>query len=177
HVTAVEINPLAHQCCIENIAKYHAQDRITVLNMDFSDALSLLPCAMYDIIIANPPISQLDDKNDAISATSAKAKKEMDSQLYAFLTNAWRDEQGLDLVDHIFQFADKRLSNDGHIILVCCDIELDCNSYINRKRTVYHYEEVKRIECCITPQSIGVENFICEPIKSHIFLLKKVICE
>ena len=173
-VSAVDINPLAYQCCVKNIEKYQAQDRITAFNIDFSKAASLLPFKTYDLIVANPPIHSPTDKiHDALTLHTDKTQK-MDRHLYAFLTNAWRDEHGLDLVDHIFRFADKRLNDDGHIIIVCCDIDIDCCLYMRKKEKIYHYHEKVKVECRISPESIGAENFLCNPIKTYIFLLKKL---
>lgn len=174
-VSAVDINPLAYQCCIKNIEKYQAQDKITAFNIDFSKAASLLPFKTYDLIVANPPIHPPTDKIDDVPAPALHAEKiqKMDSHLYAFLTNAWRDEHGLDLVDHIFQFARNRLSDNGHIIFICCDIDLDCRSYMRKKENIYRYYEEEILECIIAPESIGVENFIHRPVKTHIFHFKK----
>lgn len=171
-VSAVDINPLAYQCCVKNIEKYQAQDRITAFNIDFSKAASLLPFKTYDLIVANPPIPPTYNIDDATALYEDKIQK-MDSHLYAFMTNAWRDEHGLDLVDHIFRFSDKRLNDDGHIIIVCCDIDIDCCLYMRKKEKIYHYHEKVKVECRISPESIGAENFLCNPIKTHIFVLKK----
>jgi len=173
-VSAVDINPFAYQCCVKNIEKYQAQDRITAFNIDFSKATSLLPYKTYDLIVANPPIPPAYKIDDTPALYTDKIQK-MDSHLYVFLTNAWRDEHGLDLVDHIFRFADKRLNDDGHIIIVCCDIDdIDCCLYMRKKEKIYHYHEKVKIECRISPESIGAESFIRHPIKCHIFVLKKL---
>jgi len=172
-VSAIDINPLAHQCCVKNIAKYHAEDRVTAFNIDFSKTTTLLPFKTYDLIVANPPIPPPIKKIDVAPAFHTNKTQKMHSRLYAFMTNTWRDEHGFDLVDHIFQFSEIRLSDNGHIILVCGDIDLDCHLYMREKKKIYRSYDATILEYSLNPESIGVEDFIHGPIKAHIFHFQK----
>jgi 16S rRNA (guanine(966)-N(2))-methyltransferase RsmD len=58
HATFVEQNRQAIQCIKENIALLQLQNNATLLPMDCSRALSLLPKASFDLIYIDPPYEQ-----------------------------------------------------------------------------------------------------------------------
>ena len=172
-VTAVEINPVAYRCCRENLETYGVADRVTTWNINFACALSLLPVNAYDLIVANPPISNVSMPDSYGASLDAQLQRGMNGELFMYLTNAWRDKQGLDLVDHIFRFADRRLSATGRIVLVCCDVDVDSQAYMARKADQYGYLQEERVECSIPPGRIGVDSRAGESIACHLFHLRK----
>ena len=172
-VTAVEINAVAHRCCRENLERYRVADSVTTWNINFADALSKLPIDAYDLIVANPPMGDGCMPNSNSGPLNAQLQRGMNGELFMYLTNAWRDERGLDLVDHIFRFADRRLSSRGRILLVCCDIEVESQEYMARKLGLYGYLQVERFECSILPGRIGVEDRTRASIPCHLFHLRR----
>jgi methylase of polypeptide subunit release factors len=172
-VTAIEINPVAHNCCLENISKYSLEKKINLIAEDFSNSTTILSDSRFDLIVANPPIGPLQDESAAYPSCSEQLEREIDLEFCTFLTNAWVDAQGMDLVDHIFRFSDHGLSNDGHIILACCDIDVDCVGYIQHKMKKYSYTQLKRIDTYVSPESIGARSITSDPVGSYIFVLKK----
>lgn len=173
NVSAAEINPIAHKCCVENIQKYNLEHKITPLNIDFSIAIQALPVSSYDLIVANPPISPpLIERGNQPRYIEYSAKN-IDFCSYSFFTNSWRDTKGADLADHIFQFSEQRLSASGHIVLVCCDVEFECKTYMEDKLKQHGLFLKKYIRQKISPESIGAETFLNHSIESHVFLITR----
>ena len=171
-ITAVEINPIAHKCCIENIKKYNLEHKIIPLNLDFSSAFQAFPTSSYDLIVANPPIGISPHRSASCNYYTAP-ENTINAQTFAFLTNSWTDPKGLDLVDHILRFSKCRLNRAGHIVLACCSVDLDCVSYMNAKLDGHDISLEKRIDSIISPESIGVKNMTDSSIDGAIFILKK----
>lgn len=166
-VTAVEINSVAYQDLQKNIATHSSPEKIIAVNEDFAAWSTHAQHLKYNLIVSNPPIPAT-LQYDASSFCNTV----MDQKTYTFLTNNWHDQGGRDLLDYILVFAGKALAPNGHIILACCDIEIDASRYIEKKVEQSPYTFQKRIDGYITPESIGVENIIHKDINAHVFLLK-----
>lgn len=55
HVTGVELNPLAHQAALDNIARNQIAHRMESICGDLRSVTEILPGAQFDCIVSNPP--------------------------------------------------------------------------------------------------------------------------
>lgn len=167
---AIELNPIAYKCLLKNIQTYNLNSFITPINANFIDFYQNY--SKYDLIISNPPINSNFNSKDFIEINE-KTLDNIDNKISSFLTNSYRDKNNIDLIEHIFKFSNKHLNKNGNIVIVCCDIDCDSLKYVLKKAKLYNYELENFIEGSITPNSIGVENFISKNIKSYIFSFKR----
>ena len=161
-VTAVDINIQAVKCCRKNIEKYNLQKNISVIDGNFADVYKNFS-KKFDLIVSNPPIDTNFDKTIKKNSLSS-------FENYQFLTNSWRDEQGFDLTDYIFIARKKLLTDDGKIFFVCCDIDCEPESYIEKKSSMYGYNSKLICREKISASKLGItsRNFVT----SYIFVCR-----
>lgn len=174
--TAIEINPIAYKCCLSNINKYRVENKVNVINADFSTyhEYNKNKNKKFDLIVSNPPLrNKNSDPNLIYQLSIDEIKNNIDSSIYSFLTNSWCDQNQLDLLDHIFLYYLENHHEQTYIVLVCCDIEFDSIQLVTEKAKKYGLSIIKTLTGDIDSRSIGTEGLIDGKILSHIIVIRK----
>ncbi|MBI6530511.1 methyltransferase [Proteus vulgaris] len=173
--TAIEINPIAYNCCLSNINKYKVKNKVNVINADFSTYRKHNKNRGFDLIVSNPPLRNKNSDPSLIYQLSIdEIKNNIDSSIYSFLTNSWCDQNQLDLLDHIFLYYLENYHKQTYIVLVCCDIEFDSIQLVTEKTKKYGLNIIKILSGDIKSSSIGTEGLIDGKILSHIIVIRKL---
>ena len=151
-VTAVDINVQAVECCRKNIEKYNLQKNIFPIEGNFAEVYKNFS-KKFHLIVSNPPINTNIDKKFSLRNFSSS-----DFENYQFLTNSWHDEQGFDLTDYILIAGKKLLTYDGKIFFVCCDIDCEPESYIEKKSAMYDYKSKLICREKISASKLGITS-------------------
>lgn len=171
-VTATDINALACKLCASNAEEYMLESKISIVQVDFRHFSKLSGDKKYDLIVSAPPV----DENISENTISLYAKNDfssLDDKSFSFLTNSWHDEKGKDLSDYIFHFANHNLSENGSIIIVFCDIDCNSTEYIVNKASFCGFQIDNSASAYISPERLGVEDFIRRNICVHLLMFKK----
>lgn len=171
-VTATDINPIACNLCVSNVEKYMLESKISVVQGDFRYFSNLPDRKKYDLIVSVPPVDDNVSDNN-ISLYTEKDFSILDDNSFSFLTNSWRDENGKDLSDYIFCFANHNLSENGSVFIIFCDIDCKSTEYIVKKATFCGFQVVNSFTDYILPEKLGVEDFVKENICVHILMFQK----
>lgn len=102
-IDAIDCSPAALAVATENVAQYHLQDRVLLIE---SDLFARVPKARYDIIVSNPPYVT----TQAMAALPAEYRHEPALGLAA-------GEDGLDTVRRILAEAKKHLTPTGVLVV------------------------------------------------------------
>lgn len=168
NVDAIDINPIATNLCEKNSKLYNLNKFINIINEDFSKYH--FKCK-YDLIITNPPIDtnnrQIMNKTSALKVKSGH----IDSKLFSFITNSWKDDKQIDLVENIFKISKYILSKDGVIALVFGDIESDNYAYVKSLVHKYDLNIINHIYNKIDASKIGLPPQY-KYVLAHILILK-----
>ncbi len=126
NVTGVEISGTACACCLNNIKKYGLSNKFRLINNDFRVFYEENLNEVYDLIVANPPL----DENVSMDLVAKYSRENFacirDAQAFSYVTNSWHDSHGRDLMDYIFMYGQRNLSEKGRIIIGFC--ELSCSN-------------------------------------------------
>lgn len=164
-VVGIELNKIAYDCGVSNIAYYNLESKVKVINENFEIFSKTYMNEAFDAIIANPPI----DENVSVEMIRKYAENNydvLDDESFSYLTNSWHSQDGKDLVDYIFDFSRKNLKKDGRIYIVFCTI--DCKlAYVIEKGARYGFEAGKLIKGDICPESLGVKS-VTDKISAYI---------
>lgn len=171
NTTAIEISPIAYECCLSNIRKYCIENKIQPINADFSAYRQYDEQKEFDLIVSNPPLRNK-DSNCFYQLSINDIKEKIDSSIYSFLTNSWCDENQLDLLDHILLYCQENGHKQTSIAIVCCDIEYNSVEIVLGKAEKYNFEIKSIISGDIESKSIGAEGLIAEKIPSHIIVMR-----
>lgn len=168
NVDAIDINPIAVELCEKNSQLYNLHKFINVINEDFSKYN--YKCK-YDLIIANPPID-VNNKQIMDNEMSLKVKNgDIDSKTFSFITNSWKDESQMDLVENILKNSKDILSDNGAIALVFGNIESDNYTYVKKLVYKYNLSIINHIYNEMEPSKIGLPSQY-KHILAHILILK-----
>ena len=142
-VVAVDLDNNACDFCRKNSLKYNLD--ICVENINFTDFKNY----KFDLIISNPPINFSGSDN---------------------IINEYRDQNGKDLVDHIFLYAKR--NKIKNIILISCDKNFDTKNFILNKIKQYGFYATKFVSKKILSKKIGtkddVNGFIFKILNTNI---------
>lgn len=138
-VDAIDINPIAIECCNMNIKMHSLQNNVVVMNKGINEYVSEQP---YDLVVCNPPYGDDTYKRKNLALKYDKISEKMKSNVFDaevddFLTNCWKDSYGKDVVDYIFEKSNNLLNTNGKILLVCGDDFIDGSDYMLKKLDKY----------------------------------------
>jgi len=169
NVTAIDLNPIAITLCKNNSKKYNFN--INALEEDFSHANFK---DKFDIIISNPPIYFQYKPKDMDDVTNKLKNKLIDKDVFSFLTNSWLDEDGEDLIDHMFRKSHFLLNQSGIVIIICGDIGINCKQFVLKKAEKYKLNFIDGLSKYISAESVGLPKS-STPLLAHIlaFNLKR----
>jgi len=159
-VVGAEINGDACKCFRKNVDILNLSDRVSLVEGDFSMSGWNAPDAMFDLIVSNPPI---DDNvpDDIIQKYSGCSYEHPGSSEFMYVTNSWHDDQGKDLLDYLFLFAEKHLKINGRIAIAYCSIAGATEKTVSNRGAFYDFTVRRMINGAITMKSIGAET--CNP--------------
>lgn len=166
-VEGIDINPRAVRCCEANIEKYKLNKSLSVECADFSLYSKVISNKKWDFIISNPPIDNSVPSNSITRHTKIDYNK-ITREQFSFLTNSWRSEEGLELLDFIFKFASLHLAANGKVVIVFCSMSCTTIEYFTKKAERYRFDLESAIEGEIEPSSLGVRKPDLATIKTHI---------
>lgn len=165
-VTAIDINPIALECCKENVLNHNLNQLVEIKNIGIDKFES---DQRYDLIICNPPYGNESYMRKNISDNIKTIQNKMEKKIYDaevddFLTNCWQDDLGKDMVDYIFEKADKLLNHNGKILIICGNDFIDGKKYMIEKINSYKwikciFENTFKEKLSITD---GREMYDCE---------------
>ena len=151
-VVGIDINPIAVECSRKNVIKYLLQDKVSIVQA----GIESFSCEeKFDMIVCNPAIGDDSYMRKNLSSEYAKMNSKIsnniiDAEVEDFLTNCWKDANGKDMMDHIFEKAGELLRPYGKILIICGDDSVDGASFICSKITAYPtlsvYKKEKYIE-------------------------------
>lgn len=167
HVVGVELNPVACNCCRENIRSLHLSDRFLLYQDDFQRFGSNSQESYFDLIVSNPPIDSNVSK-EIIQHFAGHSFQVMDSDSFVYLTNSWHCEENIDLLDLIFLYGKRHLRPQGKIVIVFCMIDCEDPGFVTEKAKRYHFDCTQVFQGVITPESIGAESAVSGNIDSYI---------
>ena len=171
-VTATDINAIACKLCASNAEKYMLRSIFSIVQVDFRYFSELSGEKKYDLIVSAPPVDDNISEN-TISLYARNDFSSLDDKSFSFLTNSWHDEKGKDLSDYIFNFANNYLSENGSIIIVFCDIDCNSTEYIVNKAVSCGFQLDNSATDYISPEKLGVEDFVKRNICVHLLMFKK----
>ena len=135
-VVAVDLDNNACDFCSKNSLKYNLD--ICIENINFTDFKNY----KFDLIISNPPINFSGSDN---------------------IINEYKDQNGKDLVDHIFLYAKR--NKIKNIILVTCDKNFDTKKFILDKIKHYNFNITNFTSQKILAKNLGIK----EDVNGFIF--------
>lgn len=171
HVTGVELNPQACDCCRANLARLGLGDRFALWQGDFGDFAAKTPEARFDLIVSNPPI----DTNVPSATIQHFARHDcmrLDNETFAYLTNAWHQPDGMDLADLTFAYARHHLAPNGAVLLVFCALGCDDPAFVEQKAKSAGLLCAKAIRGAVTPESIGFHAPSAAPIPTFMMAFR-----
>ena len=138
-VVGIDINPIAIECSKRNIEKYSLQDKVIVRQEGIESFQSDI---LFDLIVCNPPIGDDSFMRKNISSEYNRLNDKIrrniiDAEVEDFLTNCWKNSDGKDVIDYIFERAGSLLRQQGKIVFVCGDDFVEGDSLICDKASVY----------------------------------------
>lgn len=156
-VNAIDINPIAIECCNKNIEMYSLQDNVVAMNIGINEYVSV---QRYDLVVCNPPYGDDTYKRKNLASQSDKIYRKINSNVFDaevddFLTNCWRDLYGKDVVDYIFEKSNDLLNPTGKILLVCGDDFIDGLEYMIKKLDNYN----------------NIDLLFCQKYKKHLCIV------
>jgi len=173
--TGVELNASACKCCKENLNRLGLSDSSTVFEGLFTTFERTYPSEKFDLIVSNPPLDE-NITTDEISFYNAKDFMKPDSDTFSYMTNSWHDENGHDLLDQIFAYADRHLTSNGEIAIAFCEIDGASLNSITLKATKFEFQLIHSDVGCISPASIGAEKIQSTDIIAHYAVFKRSTC-
>ena len=171
-VIGVDINPIAVGCSTKNIRKYKLNDRCSVINSDFSKSAELLCNVEYDLLVSIPPV----DNNvhfEKIEKYTDDQYASFDDDKFSYITNSWHTIDGKDLLDYIFEYANKNLRIDGRVIIVSCLMTGVSKDYVINKAHEYGLKESQVVCGRISGKSIGVETLGIMEVQTAMIAFRK----
>lgn len=134
-VDGIDINPIAIDCCRQNIEKYSLSEKVHVIEIGIEFYSS---DDKYDLIVCNPPIGDDSYMRKGLSSEYERinnkiANNDIDAEVEDFLTNCWKDASGKDLIDYIFIRAGSLLKQNGKILFICGDDSVEGDKFICSK--------------------------------------------
>lgn len=167
YVDAIDINPIATKLCNLNVNKYRLNKYLNIICDDFS-AYNFTK--KYDLIISNPPIDI--SRNNIINKNIKEQVKKgcINSDIFSFITNSWKDENYLDLLSHIFIKSRELLTKEGVIILIFGDIDKNNYLYVEDLSKKYGLKIKNHIPKKIDFKKVGLPKEY-ENILAHIVVL------
>ena len=170
-VVGVELNRAACECGRENISRFQLSGRMEVCRADFSSYGALRPDAGYDLIVSIPPI------DDGVSAATIKyyagcKYDTMNEKIYSYITNSWHDEQGMDILGHIFLYATGHLRENGAVAIAFCEIDGASVESVSVKAMRYGFSVARSVTGTISSQSIGVESMSAGAVRANYLVFK-----
>ncbi len=127
-VTAIDINELATLTCSANLYLngFGNQSHIghEIIHSAFPHVK--LPCK-FDLIVTNPPLQTMD----------RPLENNMSYALFSYVTNGWRDDNGLDMLDILFERLDDVLLPCGGVLITVINVDRGYHHEILKKASVY----------------------------------------
>lgn len=177
-VEAIDINPIAIECCKVNILENNLQELMTVRKVGIEEYKST---EKYDMIVCNPPYGDDSYMRKNMSSNLEVIIRKMnknifDAEVDDFLTNCWKDKNGKDMVDYILEKSNELLNSKGYILLVCGNDFIDSKKYMTDKVVRYSdieikYQESFRENICLVD---GEEKYSCEKIYNILVFQMKI---
>ena len=155
-VTAIDINELATLTCSANIYLngIGSRNNHNVIFGNFAQAdISLL----FDVIITNPPL-QIMPKPLEMTC--------MNDTVFSYMTNAWRDDDGLNLLDILFRKIENVLSQKGCIIITSVNADRGYHNEICTKARNYNLSLVKYWSEIIPYSHLNISQRTIESFRS-----------
>ncbi len=166
-VKGIDINPRAVRCCEANIEKYELAKYLSVECADFSIYSKAIKNEKWDFIISNPPIGNSSSSTHITSYTEIDYNKITQEQ-FAFLTNSWHSEEGLELLDFIFRYASLHLAVNGKVLIVFCSMSCTTIEQLAKKAERHGFVLESVVDGEIEASSLGVRKPDLTTIKTHI---------
>lgn len=154
-VVAIDINPIAIECCKENVKRYDLQNFMEVKRVGIED----YKCKnRFDMIVCNPPYGDNSYMRKELSKDIKNIQKKIsndifDAEVEDYLTNCWKDSLGRDMMDYIFARAKELLNPNGKILIICGNDFIDSKQYMINKAdkvdciSLIYHDSVKKNIC------------------------------
>lgn len=146
-VTAIDIDPVAVAFCRENMLRHGLDSLVEVVEGNFADYEVE---GKFDLIISNPPLPSPRDFSRSGKAT----------ETYQFNINEWRDNDGYDLLDHIFIRGESLLFPSGKVVVVCGNVVKGWREAVIRKTVLYPFDLGNSISGVIPYSTLGMSKDI-----------------
>lgn len=173
-VVGVEINGDACKCFHKNIRRFELSDFIAVEEENFADYSGKIISQNFDLIVSNPPIDEKITTSDILKFKNSSFKHPNSSE-FVYVTNSWHDNNGKDLLDHLFIFAKNHLAKSGKIILTCCSLDGASEKTIFDRAAIYGFTSTKSISGKITTASIGAERSGLDTVDAFYVVLEREV--
>ena len=171
-VIGVEINGDACRCFRENIDKLGLSDSVKLVQGDFSKCGCGDENTQFDLIVSNPPIND-NVSDDVVKKFSDCSYEHPSSSEFMYVTNSWHDDNGKDLLDHLFWFARTRLKKSGGIAISCCAMDGATEKTIFERGTAYGFTPNRSVIGTITTKSIGAVSSNLSTVNAYYVVLRR----
>ncbi len=169
-VLGIDINPQAIDCFKANIRNYNLGNQIQVkLSNFYTSTKSDIKDEKWDMIVSNPPISD-EVGVDVIEKYRFNDFSNLSREAFTYLTNAWRNEEGKDLLDEIFTYSNTALTPHGMLCVVFCSMSNVLPSTVVERAGLSGMHLCQIIEGKIPTESLGVRSIGIDNVTAYILM-------